>query len=66
MLKALHRHNISPSISLEQLVPVPKPIVLCEDKEVIGTAFYVMEFIEGRIFTDTRMLEVLPQDRREW
>jgi len=25
-----------------------------------------MEFLEGRIFTDTRMLQVSPQDRREW
>jgi hypothetical protein len=25
-----------------------------------------MEFLEGRIFTNTRMLEVSSQDRREW
>jgi len=66
MLRALHEHNISPSVSSEQIVPVPKPIILCEDETVIGTPFYIMEFLEGRIFTDTRMLEVSPQDRREW
>lgn len=32
--------------------PVPRPLVLCEDDEVIGTTFFVMEFVEGRIFWD--------------
>lgn len=66
MLRALHNHNTSPSTTPEQVVPVPEPIILCEDRAVIGTPFYVMEFLDGRIFTDTRMLEVPPQDRREW
>lgn len=66
MLHALHKHNISPSISPKEIVPVPEPIVLCGDSGVIGTPFYVMEFLDGRIFTDTRMLEVSADDRREW
>ena len=32
--------------------PVPRPLVLCEDAEVIGTTFFVMEYVEGRIFWD--------------
>ena len=28
-------------------VPVPKSYALCEDEEVIGTAFYIMEFKDG-------------------
>ncbi len=31
-------------------VPVPMTYALCEDDSIIGTAFYVMEFVEGRIF----------------
>jgi len=65
MLRALHTHNTDPNTPRAQYVPVPEPIILCEDKAVIGTPFYVMEFVDGRIFTDTRMLEVSPQDRRE-
>ncbi|KAJ7503016.1 kinase-like domain-containing protein [Mycena galericulata] len=65
MLRALHTHNTDPNTPRSQYVPVPEPIILCEDKSVIGTPFYVMEFIDGRIFTDTRMPEVSPQDRRE-
>jgi aminoglycoside phosphotransferase (APT) family kinase protein len=33
-------------------VPVPKTWCLCGDESVIGTAFYVMEHIEGRVFWD--------------
>lgn len=39
--------------ALEQTdVPVPKAYCLCEDTAVIGTAFYIMEFLDGRIFED--------------
>ncbi|MDE2464006.1 MAG: phosphotransferase family protein [Alphaproteobacteria bacterium] len=30
--------------------PVAKPYLLCEDESVIGTTFYVMECVEGRIY----------------
>jgi len=30
--------------------PVPKPFFLCTDEDVIGTVFYIMAFVEGRIF----------------
>ena len=33
-------------------VPVPKMYCLCEDETVIGRAFYVMEFVEGRVLWD--------------
>jgi len=65
MLCALHKHNTDPSTSPHQVVPVPEPIVLCEDNAIIGTPFYIMEFLEGRIFTDSRMLVVPPEDRRQ-
>ncbi|MDX3909553.1 MAG: phosphotransferase family protein [Sphingobium sp.] len=45
-------------------VPVPHMYVLHEDPELIGTAFYVMEAMEGRIFHDCTMPGVAPQDRR--
>jgi aminoglycoside phosphotransferase (APT) family kinase protein len=32
--------------------PVAKPMVLCEDESVIGTMFYVMDFVEGRVLWD--------------
>ncbi len=32
-------------------VPVPSVHLLCEDESIIGTAFYVMDHVEGRIFS---------------
>ena len=66
VLNALHRHNIKPSTPPEQRVPVPQPYILCEDSAVIGTPFYIMEFLDGRIFTDVYMPQLDPKDRREW
>ncbi|KAH9942180.1 APH-domain-containing protein [Epithele typhae] len=65
MLRALHVHNTNRSTPPEKRVPIPEPIVLCEDVAVIGTPFYIMEFLDGRIFTDPRMPEVPAQARRE-
>ena len=39
-------------------VPVPRVYALCEDDAVIGSAFYVMEFLDGRIFWDQRLPEI--------
>ncbi len=33
-------------------VPVPGVHLLCEDESVIGTMFYVMDYVEGRVYTD--------------
>ncbi|KAF7968618.1 hypothetical protein HWV62_30011 [Athelia sp. TMB] len=65
VLNALHKYNTSGSLSRDQKVPVPQPFALCEDNAVIGTPFYIMEFLDGRIFTNTRMPEVAPKDRHE-
>lgn len=36
-------------------VPVPKAYCLCEDDAVVGTPFYIMEFLDGRIIEDAAM-----------
>lgn len=35
--------------------PVPHPLLYCADTSVIGTEFYIMEHVEGRIFRDLRL-----------
>ncbi|KAI7783581.1 APH-domain-containing protein [Diaporthe eres] len=45
--------------------PVPKVFDLCEDASIIGTPFYVMEFVKGRIITDVDLGELSPGDRRK-
>jgi aminoglycoside phosphotransferase (APT) family kinase protein len=44
-------------------VPVPVVPLLCEDTGIIGTAFYVMEFIEGRVFRYPALPEVAKEER---
>ncbi len=44
-------------------VPVPVTRLLCEDTSVIGTAFYVMDFVPGRIFRDPALPEVARDER---
>ncbi|KAJ0114352.1 phosphotransferase enzyme family domain-containing protein [Diaporthe amygdali] len=46
-------------------VPAPKAYVLCEDAAVIGTPFYIMEFLDGRIIEDPAIPDVSPHDRSE-
>ncbi len=45
-------------------VPVPKPVLLEEDASLIGTPFYLMERVEGRIFTDAALPDVPREGRR--
>jgi aminoglycoside phosphotransferase (APT) family kinase protein len=44
-------------------VPVPPTLLLCEDESVIGTSFFVMRFVEGRIFRDPQLPDQSPRDR---
>ncbi len=44
--------------------PVPRMHGLCEDDAVIGTAFYVMDFVDGRIFWDAWLPALEPDERR--
>jgi aminoglycoside phosphotransferase (APT) family kinase protein len=44
-------------------VPVPQVYALCEDEAVTGSAFYVMEHLDGRIFWDQRLPGIAPGER---
>ncbi|MEQ8487025.1 MAG: phosphotransferase [Pseudomonadales bacterium] len=45
-------------------VPVPRMYALCEDSAVIGTKFYVMEWVDGRVFAETRLPSLGREERR--
>jgi aminoglycoside phosphotransferase (APT) family kinase protein len=55
VLRALHGSH----------VPVPRARWLEEDAGVLGTPFYVMERIEGRVFADATLPGCTPEERRE-
>jgi len=44
-------------------VPVPKSYLLCEDETIVGTAFYVMSWVAGRIFWDPLLPGLAPAER---
>ncbi|KAF5094154.1 hypothetical protein D0Z03_002171 [Geotrichum reessii] len=56
MLQALKAHTD---------VPVPRVICLCQDEKVIGTEFYIMEFVQGRIFHSPSMPALDSKSRTE-
>jgi aminoglycoside phosphotransferase (APT) family kinase protein len=46
-------------------VPVPQMHALCEDESVIGRAFYIMEFMQGRVLWDQALPGMTPAGRGE-
>ncbi|GAA2583048.1 MULTISPECIES: phosphotransferase family protein [Streptomyces] len=44
-------------------VPVPRPVLLCEDEEVLGAPFYVMEFVDGVPYRTSEQLAPLGPER---
>src|SRR5882672_7526308 len=44
-------------------VPTPRAYALCEDDSIVGTAFYIMEYCDGRVLWDPLLPEV-PKEAR--
>ena len=53
VLRALHGHG----------VPVAQPVALCTDDTVIGSMFYLMGFVEGRVFWDPSLPDIARESR---
>jgi aminoglycoside phosphotransferase (APT) family kinase protein len=53
VISALHRQGF----------PVPEPVAYCDDPEVAGTAFFIMGFVEGRIFWEPHLPGSNPAER---
>lgn len=47
-----------------QAFPVARPYILCTDDSVIGSMFYVMDKVEGRVFWDLKLPDLSPAERR--
>nr|WP_254068068.1 phosphotransferase [Acidovorax sp. SRB_14] len=44
-------------------VPVPRMLAYCEDASIVGTPFYVMDFLQGRVFMDPALPGSTPAER---
>jgi aminoglycoside phosphotransferase (APT) family kinase protein len=49
--------------ALSGVIPTARMFHYCTDSSVIGTEFYVMEFLQGRVFSDVMMSELTPAER---
>lgn len=47
-------------------VPVPKMLHYCEDDSLIGTPFYIMERVEGRVLHDNTLPDMSPEERGQY
>lgn len=45
-------------------VPVAKTYLLCDDDSVVGSMFYLMEYLDGRVFWDPKLAEINDNDER--
>ena len=46
-------------------VPVPQMLAYCEDESIIGTAFFIMEYLDGRVFVDQSLPGFQPSERQQ-
>lgn len=57
-------YRVMHALATQTTFPVAKPLLLCEDPSVIGTIFFLVEFVEGRIFWEPTLPELSPESRR--
>lgn len=60
---AVDREYRVQSALAESGVPVPRMLLIHEDPDVVDTAFYVMEFVDGRVFHDCALAGVSADER---
>lgn len=46
-------------------VPTPRPLLFHADNDILGTSFYLMERLQGRVFHDSSLPGVTPAERRQ-
>jgi len=67
LLKSAHavdrEFRVIRALSRIEGFPVPEALVLCEDDSVIGSMFYVMRHVQGRVFWDCRMPDLSRDER---
>jgi aminoglycoside phosphotransferase (APT) family kinase protein len=46
-------------------VPVPQMLAYCEDNSIVGTAFFIMEYLDGRVFVDQSLPGMQAKERHK-
>lgn len=67
VLKSAHavdrEFRVIRALSETNAVPVPQALLMCSDEDIIGSMFYVMRYVPGRIFWNCRMPDLSPAER---
>ena len=61
--KVEREHRVLAALSTHTHLPVPRALALCADPAVLGTAFYLMTFVAGRIEHDPALPGAAPPRR---
>ena len=69
VLQSLAKYNeqlklSSVSSKFDKSVPIPHPYAYCKDTSIIGSEFYIMQYVHGRIFVDPRMPTMSSEEER--
>ena len=56
-------YQILHALRKQDAVPVPQVYALCTDRSIIGSDWYIMEHLDGRIFADALLPELRPEQR---
>ncbi|MFE9249231.1 phosphotransferase family protein [Streptomyces sp. NPDC007088] len=59
----MHREHRVMTALADTAVPVPRTLLLCEDTEVLGAPFYVMDFVDGTPYRTAGQLGALGPER---
>lgn len=62
--KQLEEQHQAQHQAFDRSVPIPKPFAYCTDETILGAEFYLMEFVQGRIFVDPRMTSAGSEEER--
>jgi aminoglycoside phosphotransferase (APT) family kinase protein len=62
---AVDREHRVISALYAQRFPVAEPLLYCDDESVVGTAFFLMAFAEGRVFWEPQMPDSYPAERAQ-
>jgi aminoglycoside phosphotransferase (APT) family kinase protein len=59
-------YQVMSALAASARVPVPRTHSLCTDESVIGTGFFIMDYVPGRIFRDTNFPDVPATERPDY
>ncbi len=64
VLNSIQKYNSS-LLDKSRTVPIPTTLAYCADESILGAEFYLMEYIEGRIYIDPSLPDMSKEEREK-